>query len=997
MKNFTHYSKAFFFAALLTTLNFGAQAQVPAAIGTDISGTYVDTNLVQYGLFGQYRTSAPASIATGGSKVEFPIAVGDYSTVWRAYAGGQILLGYNQIIDTTQTASALYNNSYGGSGILLPAVTSGYFYTFNIQNHTSGNTSNDTMAVLETTYNPVSVTAVSIPVDTNTIGPACSPLITATLSATPSVGEYVYLRYSLNSFTASSIVIPMNVSGTSATATLPPYPAGTHVEYYVLTSPLASLISTGPGSAYYDCLTLSLKNGGPSSNFRYTVKTLAVPSVSITISSNPVCQGSAATFTAHGVDNGTVASDYQWYKNNVAVGTDDSIYVDATLNNHDSVYVIMTANLGCPVMDTSSSIIVSILPVPVYSQSATICPGQTFTVGTNIHSAANTYIDTIAGGGVNGCDSIVTTILSLYAPDTFSQSQGPLCYGQTYSINGHTYSATGVYSDTIAGGGIHGCDSVITTSLSVYSLDTISQTQILCFGGSYTINGHTYSTSNTYIDTLAAADGHGCDSIVTTFLTIYPLDTFIQNIALCRGGSYTAGGITYDSSGLYINTLSGADRHGCDSTIILTLTIYSAMADTITASICAGDSFVFGSTAYYATGTYTDTLAGASAGGCDSIVTLRLTRYNNATHTITKTICQGSTYTAGGQVYDSTGSYIDTLAGASIHGCDSIVALHLTVDSVVVPSVTIYSTNTGDTICFNTMANLLAVGVNGGNNPDYQWARNGVNVGNSGTYVANTILNGDVYTCVITSTATCAIPQKDTSNAIIFVVNPYPAVTIGLTGANTNCSGDSVGLTASGGTQYLWSNGDTIPAIFATAGSYTVTATSNYGCTASSIPYVVTPNTPAADSLAQTGDTLYLTEGSGQFYQWTYNNNIIPGAIGSSYVATQSGAYQISVIDSFGCLTSSQTVYIVEAGISTIANITAGIYPNPNTGAFTLTLSDNAPHMVSITDELGRVIISGQIVTHIQQFDMAGVSNGIYYLQIANGNATNTIKFSVMK
>jgi gliding motility-associated-like protein len=838
---------------------------IPAGIGTDITGTYNDTILTQYGLFAQYRTYVTNPVASGGSKVEFPVAQGNFSTVWRAYTSGQVLLGFNQIIDTTQSASALYNSAFGGQGILLPAVTGGMFYTFNVQTHATGSTLNDTMGILQTLYNPVVIDSVSIPVDTNTINPACSPTVTATLSAPPSAGEYVYLRYSLTGFSDASFVIQMSVSGTLATTNIPPYPAGTHVEYYVLTSPIASLLTSGAASAYYDCQTLNLKNGSIGNNFRYTVKTLPVPSVSIAASANPVCQGVADVFTASGVNNGTVASDYQWYKNGIAVGTNDSVYSDATLNNNDSVWVVMTANLGCPVMDTSNHIIIAVtsstptsvsivanqynvcagsgtfftanptgvgngptyqwyeddtmvgtnsnqltlssfnnndsvwvlmasdaicpspltdtsnhiimtvtpntydsvyviaselsycnnvgmdtfIAVPIgggptptytwtiaevpvttgvsasgdtlitppgnslagnwiqvtmqtslacatqaqpasnpfyvslynnstYTQNDTICQNGSFTENGHIYTTTNTYIDTFVNASVYGCDSIVTTNLYVYPLSTYTQYD-TICQNGSFIENGHTYTTTNTYIDTFTNAGVNGCDSIVTTNLTVLPLATFTQNPSICQGGSFLENGHTYTTTNTYIDTFTNAGVNGCDSIVTTNLTVLPLASYTQNPIICQGSSFIENGHTYTATNTYMDTFTNAGANGCDSIVTTNLSVLPYATYTQNPSICQGSSFVENGHTYTTSNTYVDTFYNAAINGCDSIVTTILTVNLPATYTQNPSICQGSSFIENGHTYTTANTYIDTFTNASVNGCDSIVTTNLTV------------------------------------------------------------------------------------------------------------------------------------------------------------------------------------------------------------------------------------------------------------------------------------------------------------------------------
>mgnify|MGYP001296483806 FL=1 len=92
-------------------------------------------------------------------------------------------------------------------------------------------------------------------------------------------------------------------------------------------------------------------------------------------------------------------------------------------------------------------------------------------------------------------------------------------------------------------------------------------------------------------------------------------------------------------------------------------------------SVCAGDSIYVGSSTYYATGDYIDSLI--STGGCDSIVYTDLLVHTLVNYTNPQTICSGEIYLIGGNIYDSTGTYIDSLN--TQYGCDSVVTTNLTV------------------------------------------------------------------------------------------------------------------------------------------------------------------------------------------------------------------------------------------------------------------------------------------------------------------------------
>ena len=90
---------------------------------------------------------------------------------------------------------------------------------------------------------------------------------------------------------------------------------------------------------------------------------------------------------------------------------------------------------------------------------------------------------------------------------------------------------------------------------------------------SYTLNAQTYSTSGTYIQTLANANTAGCDSIINLNLTINNANSSTLNITNC--GPYTLNNQTYSATGAY--TQLTQNIAGCDSTITLNLTIVGSL------------------------------------------------------------------------------------------------------------------------------------------------------------------------------------------------------------------------------------------------------------------------------------------------------------------------------------------------------------------------------------------------------------------------------------
>ena len=102
---------------------------------------------------------------------------------------------------------------------------------------------------------------------------------------------------------------------------------------------------------------------------------------------------------------------------------------------------------------------------------------------------------------------------------------------------------------------------------SCVSYNTITATAC----STYTLNSQNYSSTGTYIQTLANANAAGCDSIINLNLTINQPSASTINVTNC--GPYTINGQTYSSTGLYMQSLLNAA--GCDSMLHVNLTVVS--------------------------------------------------------------------------------------------------------------------------------------------------------------------------------------------------------------------------------------------------------------------------------------------------------------------------------------------------------------------------------------------------------------------------------------
>ncbi len=134
----------------------------------------------------------------------------------------------------------------------------------------------------------------------------------------------------------------------------------------------------------------------------------------------------------------------------------------------------------------------------------------------------------------------------------------------------------------------------------------------------------------------------------------------------------------------------------------------------------------------------------------------------------------------------------------------------------------------------------------------------------------------------VTVTNSCG----STNSTVIGTVNSLPTATISAGGATTFCSENSVTLTASSGSSYLWSSGETTSSISArSSGNYSVTVTNASNCSATSSNTSVTVNSTVTPSVSIasnngasicSGSSVTFTAtptngGSSPVYQWKLN------------------------------------------------------------------------------------------------------------------------------
>ncbi|MEO1413534.1 MAG: immunoglobulin domain-containing protein, partial [Bacteroidota bacterium] len=245
-----------------------------------------------------------------------------------------------------------------------------------------------------------------------------------------------------------------------------------------------------------------------------------------------------------------------------------------------------------------------------------------------------------------------------------------ICEGQSYTIGLSNYILNGTYVDTLST--VAGCDSIITLNLTVLRPIRDTLRMALCEGDSF--RGIAYTSDAQLIDTLGAANG--CDSISVVEIEVSPVYAETVQAEICPGDSLFLAGAYQTTAGNYVDTLSTVS--GCDSIITTQLSLYPEYVRTFTTNICPGDSLFLAGAYQTLAGTYTDSLT--TTNGCDSVILTTLAIWPAYQDTVFVELCEGGSITAGGAIQTTSGIYFDSLQTTS--GCDSIIVTDLTVHPV---------------------------------------------------------------------------------------------------------------------------------------------------------------------------------------------------------------------------------------------------------------------------------------------------------------------------
>ncbi|MEM6265034.1 MAG: T9SS type A sorting domain-containing protein, partial [Bacteroidota bacterium] len=311
--------------------------------------------------------------------------------------------------------------------------------------------------------------------------------------------------------------------------------------------------------------------------------------------------------------------------------------------------------------------------------------------------------------------------------------------------------------------------------------------------------------------------------------------------------------------------------------------------------------------------------------------------------------------------------------------------------------------------CFGLTDGSATVGVAGGTAPiTYLWS-------NGETTASATQLPGGTSTLEATDANGC-------KSFLNVTLTPPSQITGLVAGTDILCNGDGNGTASvvsvsggAGGYTYSWSNGANTQNITGLAGgTYTVTITDGNNCENDISIDVIEPDSISLQGSATDVTDCTFPDGTGSAaatggtppytFNWSGPNGYTNS--GTFVFGLDTGIYTIEVIDDNGCASTS-TVTVAGCGfaIGIEDALNAGIntvdlYPNPNSGNFTLNVemaevSDLNITVLNVTGKQVYSLNASQVLNFKEGINIGNQPAGIYLLRLSTDKGATTMKFNL--
>ncbi len=753
------------------------------------------------------------------------------------------------------------------------------------------------------------------------VGSATSTVVTSGVQAGDGV---VYLRYNFNGAgvlaSASSLSICAGATTTLSGSNVLSYtwtPGGSNASS-ISVNPAVSTTYTLQGTNSLGCISTAVLN--------VTVDA-GLPVLSVTASTNNVCQNKPVTFTASG------ATTYTW--------TGAAVNGVPFIPPSTADYTVTGAN-ACGTSSAVASVTVNPgPPVTASINNPTVCSGNSIILNGGGSSNGYTWTPnvpnnaafipaattnyTVTGVAANGCTATavtgVTVLVVPNAPPVVTPTA--ICFGSTATL-----SATGATGYTW-NPGTNPNTASITVSPPGPTTYTLLRTNGACA---------TTATINLIVNPLplvnaSASPSQICVGTGVNLLVVGPITN-----------TWLPGGFTASNFTLYPNfsqnyTVTGSNGN-CTATAVVPVVVNPTPTLSIltpTTTICAGNSLTL------------------TAGGAQTYTWLPSTGTNSV------------------EVISPPTTTIITLSGTNSFSCTTSKTQLIVVNPL--PNMNLGSSL--PYVCAGQTAVLSITNVSP--NVVYNWNASPVNT--------TAISVNPVVTTSYFATGTNTLTGCVNTNTIALSV--YISTFTAISGTAI-CKGETVTLTASGAApNYSWTGGIQSPSLAVSpqvTTTYYVTGI-NVSCqNTMAITVTVNPLPNVTASVAKSQickfEVATITGNGASTYSWNTGatTQVLTFTLGITTTYTLTGT------DNNGCSkTVTATQFVATCiGVDEQESDVIGIkvYPNPNNGEFSIEMENKKQCVIEITDLTGRilheqVVEGGKASITVQHF-----SNGVYYLRM---------------
>ncbi|MBL4657821.1 MAG: leucine-rich repeat domain-containing protein, partial [Flavobacteriales bacterium] len=629
--------------------------------------------------------------------------------------------------------------------------------------------------------------------------------------------------------------------------------------------------------------------------------------------------------------------------------------------------------------------------------------------------SSGTFDPSVAGAGTHsitytsdslGCSASATQNITVDTAYLFTAANDTICSGDSINIYGTFQTTAGTYYDSLSTA--NSCDSVFMKTLVVNTTPSVSLgilSAVCLNAGSFALSGGTPAGGNysgtgvsggnfdpgtagigTHAVTYTYNDSTGCSSFATQNIvvdTAYLINE--PNDTICNGDSILIYGVMRTTAGSYFDTLSTGT---CDSILTTELIVNPIPSISMLSSddtICVGDMVTF------------------------SVIPSGFSGYSFYINSVLVQSSASNTYSTTGLINGDTISATTTTLG-----CLSS-SVNVTISVITGPVVTVSSSLVNNTLCSGESVIFTASPAGG---YSYEFFVNAVSVqsGLSDAYTTTTIQDADVIT-VTASDLGCPGPA---SAGLVMTVKP--TLVVGVTNDDgAVCYGSPNSFSASPDTldtYIFFINGDTVQNSSSSKftanpindGDVVTIIAIDQGC-----PSLVSNNSMAfvdpLPSATITSDT--VCEGQATtlsakpdlgsnivIYTWVTGigtDTIIGNPPAPLPIYPSAGTYAVTLLitDINACSNTISHTVTVDNCISIKEQTHLDdirIYPNPNSGAFTIQvqLTKAEDFSLNITNGLGQSVLSKEVsqanTSVIIPIDLSGQSAGIYYIQIVTSS-----------